>query len=154
MESALSSTEERLWDWLAKVDVENLRLAPDPEVRGCFGPSDLRRKELGLNREECVNSDMQIVFQDPALNPRMMWQHHRRADNAHGILTDGQRWEELLEVVGLSSHHAKVSRLSSRAGTQRIGCACHAVGPARRGENRYQLWMCRFRHRLSTCCRT
>lgn len=94
---------------------------------------------FGLNREEMreLRRDMQIVFQDPyaSLNPRMtVGSIIGEPITLHGILSgrakDG-KVRELLEVVGLSSHHAKRYPHEFSGGQrQRIGVArALAVGP-------------------------
>lgn len=94
---------------------------------------------FGLNREEMreLRRDMQIVFQDPyaSLNPRMtVGSIIGEPITLHGILSGRAKDEkvrELLEVVGLSSHHAKRYPHEFSGGQrQRIGVArALAVGP-------------------------
>jgi peptide/nickel transport system ATP-binding protein len=104
-----------------------------------------------------LRTELQMVFQDPysSLNPRMNVRDIVGEPLViHGVKDRAeieQRVGELLELVGLRRDHmTRYPNAFSGGQRQRIGIArALALRP-----KPFQRWMCRCRHRSSTCCST
>ncbi len=119
-----------------------------------------------FNRKQMrdLRKKMQIIFQDPyaSLNPRMtVGDIIAEPLPIHGLASKREREkrvQELLDVVGLASYHARslparVQRRSAAAHRHRAGSR-RLILTSSSATNRCRRWTCPFRRKSSTCWKT